>query len=98
MDQTKLITLDIDNHIVIHKLENIQLTVDYRMYESKIFVNHEYLRQGHSKRNHLQFTKYRVIILLLRISTEFRASLFSIHLQIICCNTALSVDVYLFNR
>ena len=96
MDQTKLITLDIDNHIVIHKLENIQLTVDYRMYESKIFVNHEYLRQGHSKRNHLQFIKNPVIILLLRISTEFRARLFSINLQIILCNTVL--DVYLFNR
>ena len=89
MDQTKLITLDIDNHIVIHKLENIQLTVDYRMYESKIFVNHEYLRQGHSKRNHLQFIKNPVIILLLRISTEFRARLFSINLQIILCNTVL---------
>ena len=96
MDQTKLITLDIDNHIVIHKLENIQLTVDYRVYESKIFVNHEYLRQGHSKRNHLQFIKNPVIILLLRISTEFRARLFSINLQIILCNTVL--DVYLFNR
>ena len=96
MDQTKLITLDIDNHIVIHKLENIQLTVDYGIYESKIFVNHEYLPQGHSKRNHLQFIKNPVIILLLRISTEFRARLFSINLQIILCNTVL--DVYLFNR